>query len=153
MTDRQSTHSYTQPHPVPASDTLVLGAAKATSYGPRAEPYDDGIVEPAKSAMDADFWSVYEWRTSRHALEGGWWEWLADCDTEDVARTLAEAIAHDALTALQAENGRLEAATDLIRSLLTVVVDLHNGYPIRELHIDVGTLRRQAAALGVTLED
>lgn len=43
--------------------------------------------------------------------------------------------------------------TDLIRSLLTVVVDLHNGCPIRELHVDLDTLRRQAAELGVTLED
>ena len=65
MTDRQSTKNYTQPHPVYASDTLVLGAAKATSYGPRVDPYNDGIVEPAKSDMDADFWSVYEWWSSR----------------------------------------------------------------------------------------
>ena len=88
-----STKHYTQPHPVPVSDTLVQGTDKATSYGPRVKPYDDGIVVPAKSAEDAEFWSVYEWRTSPHALEGGWWEWLADCDTEDIARTLAEVIA------------------------------------------------------------
>ena len=79
-----------------APDVLVLGAAKAMSYGPRVEPYDDGIVVPAKSAEDAEFWAVYEWRTSKNALEGGWWEWIADCDTEDVARRIAEALARGA---------------------------------------------------------
>lgn len=79
--------------PEHAPDVLVMGATKAMSYGPRIEPYDDGIVMPAKSAEDAEFWAVYEWRPSKHVLEGGWWEWIADCDTEDVARKIAEAIA------------------------------------------------------------
>lgn len=79
--------------PVCAPDVLVLGAAKAMSYGPRMEPYDDGFVVPAESAEDAEFWSVYEWRTSKYVLGGGWWEWIADCDTEDVARKIAEVIA------------------------------------------------------------
>ena len=112
MTDRQSTKNYTQPHPVHASDTLVLGAAKATSYGPRVKPYNDGIAEPAKRAEDAEFWRVYEWWPSRHAPKGGWWEWRADCDTEDIARTLAEAIAGvaqaDAMLAAR-EQGESEA--------------------------------------------
>ena len=92
----EHTPNYTMPRQPPAPDVLVLGTAKATSYGPRAEPYGDGIVVPAKSAEDAEFWAVYEWRTSKYAMEGGWWEWLADCDTETTARTLAEAIARQA---------------------------------------------------------
>lgn len=35
----------------------------------------------------------------------------------------------------------------MIRSLLTVVVDLHNDYPIRELHVDIDTLRQALEAL------
>lgn len=86
--------NYPVPRQPPAPDVLVMGAAKAMSYGPRAEPYGhDGIVVPAKSAEDAEFWAVYEWRPSKHVLEGGWWEWVADCGTEDVARKIAEAIA------------------------------------------------------------
>ena len=83
------------PRPPPAPDVLVMGATKAMSYGPRVEPYDDGIVVPAKSAEDAEFWAVYEWRTSKYVLEGGWWEWIADCDTEEVARKIAEALARE----------------------------------------------------------
>lgn len=86
--------NYPVPRQPPAPDVLVMGATKAMSYGPRAEPYGhDGIVVPAKSAEDAEFWAVYEWRPSKHVLEGGWWEWVADCGTEDVARKIAEAIA------------------------------------------------------------
>lgn len=92
----EHTLDYPVPRQPPAPDVLVLGAAKAMSYGPRVEPYDDGIVVPAKSAEDAEFWAVYEWRTSKYALEGGWWEWIADCDTEDVARKIAEVIASGA---------------------------------------------------------
>lgn len=90
-----SIENYTVPRQAPGSDVLVLGTAKAVSYGPRAEPYD-GLVVPAKSAEDAEFWGVYEWRPSQCALGGGWWEWVADCDTEATARTLAEAIARGA---------------------------------------------------------
>lgn len=79
-----------------APKDVVLRAAKTISYGPRAEPYDDGIVVSVKRAEDADFWAVYEWRPSQHALEDGWWEWLADCDTEATARTLAEALTRGA---------------------------------------------------------
>ena len=86
------TNTYTAPRQPSAPDVLVLGATKAMSYGPRVEPYD-GIVVPAKNPENADFWAVYEWRPSQHAPEGGWWEWLANCDTEDVARRIAEALA------------------------------------------------------------
>ena len=63
---------------------------------------------------------------------------------------LADAIIKTVSNALAEYNP--QQATDLIRSLLAVVVDLHNGYPIRELHVDLDTLRRRAAELGVVLE-
>lgn len=83
------------PRQPPAPDVLVQGPAAAASYGPRVER-DDGIVEPAWSAASAEFWAVYEWRTSKYAPKDGWWDWRADCDTEATARSLAKAIAHGA---------------------------------------------------------
>lgn len=95
-----------------APDVLVLGATKAMSYGPRVEPYDDGIVLPAKSAEDAEFWAVYEWRTSKYELEGGWWDWIADCDTEATARKIAEAIVRESDAQVPVAATLDEAAAD-----------------------------------------
>jgi len=85
----------TAPRQPPAPDVLVQGPAAAISYGPR-EDRGGGIVGPAQSAASAAFWAVYEWQPSPNTLVGGWWSWRADCDTEDTARTLAEALAHGA---------------------------------------------------------
>lgn len=85
-------HNYPAPRQPPAPDVLVLGAAKAMSYGPR-EYRDGGVIGPAESVVTTDFWAVYEWRTSNYALEGGWWEWVADCASEATARSLAKALA------------------------------------------------------------
>lgn len=93
MTENAATSAA--PRQPPAPDVLVRGPAAAASYGPRVER-DDGIVEPAWSAASAEFWAVYEWRPSTNVLEGGWWDWRADCDTEDTARSLAKAIAYGA---------------------------------------------------------
>ncbi len=83
------------PRQPPAPDVLVQGPAAAASYGPR-EYRDGGVVGPAESVVTADFWGVYEWRTSKHAPEDGWWEWVADCASEATARSLAKAIAYGA---------------------------------------------------------
>lgn len=98
--------------PEHAPDVLVMGATKAMSYGPRIEPYDDGIVMPAKSAEDAEFWAVYEWRPSKHALEGGRWEWIANCGTEDVARRIAEALVRESDAQVPVAATLDEAAAD-----------------------------------------
>lgn len=93
MTENAATSAA--PRQPPAPDVLVQGPAAAASYGPRVARAD-GVVEPAWSAASADFWGVYEWRTSKYALEGGWWEWVADCASEATARSLAKAIAYGA---------------------------------------------------------
>ena len=60
MTDRrQSTKNYTQPRPVPlvpASDTLVLGTTKVTSYGPRVEPIVRCAQQPAAVSQPPKRW-------------------------------------------------------------------------------------------------
>ena len=68
----EHTPNYTMPRQPPAPDVLVLGAAKAMSYGPRAEPYDDGIVVPAKSAEDAEFWAVYPRKDDKARAVKAW---------------------------------------------------------------------------------
>lgn len=51
-----------------------------------------------------------------------------------------------------ADRPALEAAQDLLRSALVALQDLDAGYPWRELHIDLDTLRAKAAAIGVVVD-
>lgn len=46
-----------------------------------------------------------------------------------------------------------EALFDLARSAVAALVDLDAGYPWRELHVDVQTLRHTAESLGITFDE
>lgn len=123
----------------------ALAEYNALRARPTAPPHDAATVRRAPLWYAADYGDVYAVGVGDKQIATGM--------TRDYARRFVACV--NACAGIPTE--RLEAATisatDLIRSLLTAVVDLHNGYPIRELHIDVDTLRQQAAALGVTLED
>lgn len=47
----------------------------------------------------------------------------------------------------------IEALQEALRSALTMLDDLSNGYPWRELHIDLDRMKADAAQLGVSLDD
>ena len=46
-----------------------------------------------------------------------------------------------------------EALFDLARSAVAALIDLDAGYPWRELHVDVETLRTTAEALGMEFDE